>query len=85
MGDAQDRLARIEAMLYGHTRRTVAAEALARRGEIARLYVSWRLGDIEEPEFENPEDARLWEKMAEYEEAHARVVARVADKPDGAA
>jgi hypothetical protein len=85
VGDAEDRLARIEAMLYGPTRVTYAAQVQERRAEIARAYVSWRMGEIEEPEFDDPEEARLWERMTEYEEAAIRVVERVTSKPGGAA
>jgi hypothetical protein len=73
----EDRLERLVALLYGPPMKTIAAEVLERRGEIARLYVSWMMGEIEEPEFEDPEDARLWEKMAAYEEA----APSVADAP----
>lgn len=71
MGAFEGRLKRLAALLYEPTSRTIAAGVLEERGEIAGLYVSWMMGEIEEPEFEDPEDARLWEKMAAYEEAHA--------------
>jgi hypothetical protein len=82
VGDVEDRLESLTALLFGPTRRTPVAEAQERRAEIGRLYVSWMMGEIEEPpKFDDPEDARLWEKMTEYEEAAARVAERVESKP----
>jgi hypothetical protein len=77
LGAFEDRLKRLVAFLYGPPMKTIPAEVLERRGEMARLYVSWMMGEVEEPEFEDPEDARLWVKMAAYEEA----AVSVADAP----
>ncbi len=80
MGDARDRLERIEAMLYGPPRRTPEAERQKRRAEISRLFVRWAAGDIEKPDLDDPEDVRLWALMETYEQAAIRVAERVASK-----
>ncbi len=80
MGRLDDRLARIEAMIRGPVRRTPEDDAQERRAEIARLYVRWAAGEIERPDLEDPEDARLWALMGSYEEAALRVADRVASK-----
>jgi hypothetical protein len=81
LGDAEDRIERLTALLFGPVLRTQAVRVHERRAEVARAYVAWAMGEIEEPEFDDPEDARLWERMVEYEEAAVRVADRVASKP----
>jgi hypothetical protein len=81
VGDFEVRLKRLDALLYGPTRRTTAAaERQERRSEVARLYLLWTMGEAERPEDLDPEEERLWRLMESYEEAHERVVDRVASK-----
>ncbi len=83
MGDAQDRLERIDALIRGPARRTPEAERQERRAEISRLYLRWAAGGIEKPDLADPEDARLWALMGTYEQAAIRVAERVASRTGG--
>ncbi len=80
MGDTQDRLERLEAALYGPTRRTPEADAQERRAEVSRMYSAWRRGEAERPVFDEEEDLRLWALMETYEGVAAAVARRAAAK-----
>jgi hypothetical protein len=76
-----DRIARLEARVFGHDEPgNPALEAHERKAHIANLYLAYLRGQIERPELEHPDDLATWEKMRVVQGVAEGVARRVAAK-----
>jgi len=65
-GDMEERIGKLERLLFGPPTEGPYWEAFSRRVRISRLYLAWREGEIEQPELDDTKDREAWERMEGY-------------------